>query len=162
MSQHSPIAARSLQRVETRIRILQQATRLCARRGFARTRTIDVARAAGVSHGSVFVHFPSRADLMTAVVAEMAREITDALHALSTAGASVREVLTAHVECLAAREHQIRWLLLETPMLPQGFHSAWLGLQSALGAPLGPCRAGHGVRSNPADAASPAVQSWIG
>ena len=132
MSSHSPIAARSLQRVETRSRILQQATRLCARRGFARTRTIDVARAAGVSHGSVFVHFPSRADLMTAVVAEMAREITDALHALSTAGASVREVLTAHVECLAAREHQIRWLLLETPMLPKGFHSAWLGLQSAV------------------------------
>ena len=64
--------------------------------------------------------------------ARLACEITDALHALSTAGASVRDVLTAHVECLVAREHQIRWLLLETPMLPKGFHSAWLSLQSAV------------------------------
>ena len=132
MSLNSTTARRSLQKVETRSRILVHATRLCARRGFARTRTIDVARAAGVSHGSVFVHFPSREDLITAVVAEMAREITDALHALSTAGATVREVLTAHVECLAVRESQIRWILLETPTLPKGFHSAWLGLQSAV------------------------------
>src|SRR5262245_47200906 len=117
MSIGSVKSARARQKVETKGRILAKAKLLCARRGFARTRTIDVARAARVSHGSVFVHFPSREDLMTAVVAEMAREITDALHARAAGGATLAEALAAHLECLAAREDQIRWLLLEVPQL---------------------------------------------
>ena len=133
MSGHSSsLPARELQKQETRRRILSKATLLCARKGFLRTRTLDVARAARVSHGSVFVHFPSREDLMTAVVSEMAREITDALHARVSRGGSLREVLEAHVACLGEREDQIRWLLLEVPVLPKGFHLAWLGLQSAI------------------------------
>jgi len=131
MSADSP-NARARQKADTRRRILAQATRLCARRGFVRTRTIDVARAARVAHGSVFVHFPSREDLMAAVVAGMAGEITDALHRLATGGATLREVLAAHLQCLAEREDQIRWLLLEAPLLPAGFHTAWVGLQSAV------------------------------
>jgi len=95
-------------------------------------RTADVARAAGVSHGSVFVHFPSREALVLAVISEMAREITDALHARAAAGATLREVLGVHLECLADREAQVRWLLIETPGLPMAFRSAWLGLQSAV------------------------------
>lgn len=128
----SSVGARDTQKQETRQRILSKAALLCARKGFARTKTADVARAARVSHGSVFVHFPSREELMTAVVSEMAREITDALHARAFKGGSLREVLDAHVECVSEREDQIRWLLLEVPLLPKGFHSAWLGLQSAI------------------------------
>jgi AcrR family transcriptional regulator len=123
---------RARQKIHTRNRILDRAKHLCARQGFARTRTIDVARAARVSHGSVFVHFSSREDLMAAVVSEMAREITDALHALATTGASLPDVLAAHVACLAEREDQIRWLLLETAAMPKGFHTAWVGMQSAI------------------------------
>ena len=128
---------RESQKAETRQRILAQATRLCARRGFARTRTIDVAKAAKVSHGSVFVHFSSREALIGAVVGEMAREITDVLHARAAAGGSLRDALQAHLEALEAREDEIRWLLLEGPMLPAGFHTAWVGLQSAVSVHLG-------------------------
>lgn len=135
MSSNS-ITARELQKAETRHRILAKAKLLCARQGFARTRTLDVARAARVSHGSVFVHFPSREDLMSAVVAEMAREITDAVHARATTGGSLRDVLAAHLDCLAERENQIRWLVLEAPLLPKGFHTSWLGLQSAVSSHL--------------------------
>lgn len=132
MSDDSLTGRRAVQKADTRRRILQKAKLLCARRGFARTRTLDVARAARVSHGSVFVHFPSREDLITAVVSEMALEITDALHALASEGASLREVLAAHLECLAEREDQVRWLLVDGPVLPEGFRLAWLGLQSAI------------------------------
>jgi AcrR family transcriptional regulator len=133
MSASSPKQhGRQLQKVETRQRILAKAKLLCARKGFVGTRTVDVARAARVSHGSVFVHFPSREDLMTAVVSEMAREITDALHARASGGGALGDVLAAHLECLAEHEEQIRWLLLEVPVLRKGFHSSWLGLQSAI------------------------------
>jgi len=132
MSVNSTTGQRATQKAETRARILQHAKRLCARRGFVRTRTIDVARAARVSHGSVFVHFPSRDGLVAAVVAEMAREITDALHAKATSGGTLADVLGAHLACLAEREDEVRWLLLEAPLLPKGFHTAWVGLQSAV------------------------------
>jgi AcrR family transcriptional regulator len=124
--------ARAGQKAETRRRILESAKRLCARRGFAGTRTLDVARQARVSHGSVFVHFPSREDLMSAVVGELAREITDAIHARAHGGGSLRDALTAHLDGLAEHEDAIRWLLLETPLLPRGFHLAWVGMQSAI------------------------------
>lgn len=132
MSLDSSRNQRVLQKSHTRRRILDKAKVMCARRGFTHTRTIDVARAARVSHGSVFVHFPTREDLMTAVVSETAREITDELHALAASGASLRDALVAHLRCLAEREGQVRWLLLEAPLLPKGFHLAWVGLQSAI------------------------------
>jgi AcrR family transcriptional regulator len=124
--------ARGRQKAATRARILAQAKRLCAKRGFVRTRTLDVARAARVSHGSVFVHFPSREDLMSAVVAEIAREVAERLHALAARGGSLADALAAHLECLAEHEDQVRWLLLEAPQLSKGFHAEWLGLQSAV------------------------------
>lgn len=132
MSLNSATGQRAAQKAETRARILHQAKQLCARRGFNRTRTIDVARAARVSHGAVFVHFPSREALMSAVIAEMAREITDALHAQIAHGGSLRDVLEAHLACVEQREDEIRWLLLEGPTLPAGFSAAWIGMQSAI------------------------------
>src|SRR5262245_25591907 len=132
MSNHSMNGVRDLQKSATRARILARTKSLCSRHGFARTRTLDVARAAGISHGAVFAHFPSRERLIAAVVADMAREITDALHARVTAGGALRDVLEAHAACLAEHEEAYRWLLLESPLLPKGFHTSWLGLQSAV------------------------------
>ncbi len=130
MSAHSS-GTREIGKQRTRRRILAKATRLCARNGFSRTRTLEVARAARVSHGSVFVHFRSRDELLSAVVSEMTREITDALHAQVASGASLTHTLAAHLECLAEREQSIRWLLLEIPLLPRGVHAPWLAFQSA-------------------------------
>ena len=53
------------------------------------------------------------------------------LHARLTAGATLGDVLAVHLDCLADREQEVRWLVLESPTLPKGFHTAWLGLQSA-------------------------------
>jgi AcrR family transcriptional regulator len=132
MSSDSSTGSRALQKTETKNRILAEAKVLCARQGFVGTRTIDVARAARVSHGSVFAHFPSREELMTAVVSEMALEITDALHQRASRGGAIGDILAAHLECLAEQEDQVCWLLREAPALPNGFLSAWVGLQSAV------------------------------
>ena len=47
------------QKQRTRERLLDVAATLFAERGLAATTTLEVARAAGVSHGTVFVHFPT-------------------------------------------------------------------------------------------------------
>ncbi len=48
-------------------RILEAAENLLRRFGLAKTTVVDVARALGVSHGSIYRHFPSKAALQDAV-----------------------------------------------------------------------------------------------
>ena len=68
---------------QTRTLLINTALDLMAERGIAATRTIDVAERAGVAHGTVFVHFPTRYDLVTAVVAEHSDQIAGRLHELA-------------------------------------------------------------------------------
>jgi AcrR family transcriptional regulator len=126
------MSVRQERKAATRRRLLHHAERLIIRNGFATTRTIDVARAAGVAHGSVFVHFPSRQELMRAVASHMGRRLTDRLHELSAAGSGLRPALTAHVGCIAEYEDLYHRLLIEGPALPRDFRATWLGLQSAV------------------------------
>ncbi len=84
--------------------ILSAAVRVLARQGYARTSLMDIAREAGMSKGAVHYHFPSKDDLMGAVltyacdavrertVAAWGGERPDALEALR---ASVRELWAA-------------------------------------------------------------------
>ena len=51
-------------------RILEAAEETLRRFGPAKTTVVDVARALGVSHGSVYRHFPTKAALRDAVVSE--------------------------------------------------------------------------------------------
>jgi AcrR family transcriptional regulator len=51
----------------THAHILDAATTLFAAKGFAAVTTPEVAMAAGVAHGSVFHHFPTKRDLFVAV-----------------------------------------------------------------------------------------------
>lgn len=51
----------------TRERILEAAEAVLRRFGLAKTTVVDVARALGVSHGSIYRHFPSKAALHDAV-----------------------------------------------------------------------------------------------
>jgi AcrR family transcriptional regulator len=58
-------------REEMRRRILDAAVDLLAQKGYAGFRTADVAKAAGVSRGAQTHHFPSKDDLVVAVVAHV-------------------------------------------------------------------------------------------
>ena len=63
----------------TRDRLVVAAREVFAERGFADTRMSDVAERAGVSHGTVYVYFDSKAALMAAVVEDLLAEIGDYL-----------------------------------------------------------------------------------
>ncbi|MGQ5700668.1 TetR/AcrR family transcriptional regulator [Sandaracinobacteroides sp. A072] len=56
--------ARRYDPAETRSRVLEAAYQLFAARGYASTGTADIARAAGVSEGSIFYHFGSKRALL--------------------------------------------------------------------------------------------------
>ncbi|NUP49575.1 MAG: TetR family transcriptional regulator, partial [Catenulispora sp.] len=62
-------------------RILDAAEETLRRFGPAKTTVVDVARALGVSHGSVYRHFPTKADLRDAVVDRWLQRMHPALAA---------------------------------------------------------------------------------
>jgi len=63
-------------------KILETAEEVLRRFGPAKTTVIDVARALGVSHGSVYRHFASKAELRDAVVERWLKRTSDPLMAI--------------------------------------------------------------------------------
>jgi AcrR family transcriptional regulator len=95
-------------------------------------RTLDVARAAGVSHGAVFKHFPSREALVIATIELIGKRLTDRLHELAKSRAGLREALAVYLECVAENEAIYARLVTEVPHLPESARRVWIGIQSAV------------------------------
>lgn len=123
---------REQQKKVTRAKILAVATRLCRQQGFLALRTLDVARAAGLAHGSVFVHFPTRDELLAAVIEGMATAMLSDIHQKVEAEAGVEAVLAGHLAGLAAVEDLYAWLVREQGGLPVGPADALAGVFSTL------------------------------
>jgi AcrR family transcriptional regulator len=72
-----PRRTQQARRDETRQKLLV-ATLGCLRElGYARTTTTEIVKAAGVSQGALFKHFPSKADLLSAAVEHLFAELVD-------------------------------------------------------------------------------------
>src|SRR3954449_2934613 len=67
----------------TREEILEAAEEALRRCGPGKATVVDVARALGVSHGSVYRHFPSKAALRDAVVAQWLHRVSAPLRAIA-------------------------------------------------------------------------------
>lgn len=62
-----------------RQRILTAAASVLRERGFAETTTKEIARAAGISEGSIYNHFASKTDLIAATMGEIAGGVREAM-----------------------------------------------------------------------------------
>lgn len=79
--------------VLTAERILDAAEEVIRRYGPAKATVVDVARALGVSHGSVYRHFPSKAALRDAVTERWLAAVSDPLEAIAAETGSALERL---------------------------------------------------------------------
>lgn len=102
-----------------------------AQNGLSTARTADIAKAAGVSHGTVFAHFPTREDLLNEVIHAFGTRVTRRLHELA-GGGSVREILEGHLKGLAEFEPFYTRLVLEGSLLPESARNTLLMIQSAV------------------------------
>lgn len=74
--------------------ILDAAMKLFATRGFQKTRIVDVAHEAGVSHGTVGVYYPTKEALLRACIERLAQpEMDEVDEAISQFEGSTRELL---------------------------------------------------------------------
>jgi AcrR family transcriptional regulator len=116
---YRPTERTEAKRTATRARIVRAALELVARGGYREAQVAAVARRAGVATGTVYRHFPSKADLLTEVFRVASQREVDAVaHAT---GDTAQERIAAAVETFARRALQGRrlaWALLAEPVDP--------------------------------------------
>lgn len=86
--------------VLTRQRIIEAAEDVFRRFGSQKTNVVDVARELGVSHGSVYRHFDSKAALRDAVVEGWLRKVSDPLQKIAESDAPPEQRLRAWFDTL--------------------------------------------------------------
>lgn len=138
-SPSAPPAPKQDRALRTRAALVAATTALLARQGLAGCSTAAVARAAGVSQGALFRHFPTKTDLLTAAT----EAVLDALAA---------DFLAALPGALAGGDLlggglQALWTVYQDPRLA-GVFELFLAARTdpALGAALGPVLAAHSER----------------
>jgi AcrR family transcriptional regulator len=98
----------------TREQILEAAEEVLRRYGPAKANVVDVARALGVSHGSVYRHFPSKAALRDAVTERWLGRISSALASVAAEQRPAAERLQRWLDLLV---HSKRSKALDDPEL---------------------------------------------
>ena len=113
---YRPTATTEARRRETRGRIVRAARELVAEGGFGAAAVAAVAARAGVATGSVYRHFPSKADLFAEVFRTAAQHEVDAVRAAAEDGglAGAAEVFARRA--LAGR--RMAWALIAEPVDP--------------------------------------------
>lgn len=123
---------RDLQKSLTRQRIIETAFVEFPKKGLLLTPTADLARVAGVAHGTIFTHFPTREDLLVAVIEEFGARITRRLHELVIGGGALKEMLAAHLQGIKEFEPFYTRLITELQLLPKEARSTMVMIQSAI------------------------------
>ncbi len=123
---------RIAQKQKTRTDILDVAAGLFTIQGIAATATADIAKACGLSHGAVFVHFKTRDDLVLAVIDSFAVAMAGAFEAAVENEVSLEGVLGAHVRTLARYEDFHFRLLTELYALPASVRGTLFAVNAAV------------------------------
>src|SRR5438046_10064769 len=131
-------ATRQEQKAATRDRLVNAAMALFARKGIVQTTTADIARSIRMSHGVVFLHFPKRDDLVTAVIDEFGRRLAVEFGQPLEQDLGLRAVLQAHLRVLAEFEPFYARLVIGAPLVPPQVRSLLLMLHAAVSQRLFP------------------------
>lgn len=111
--------------------ILDTAEEVLRRYGPAKASVVDVARALGVSHGSVYRHFASKAELRDAVTERWLQRITAPLDQVVDRGGPASTRLHDWLVLLAATKHGIA---TNDPELFSTFHQLTLASREVVAA----------------------------
>ena len=110
-----------MSKVATRMRILDGALDVFARKGYHRAIVDDIVRASGTSKGAVYHHFPNKEAVFVALVDDfadlLASSVATAIGARHGALAKVDGALTAVLTTFADNERLARLILLEAMSL---------------------------------------------
>jgi TetR/AcrR family transcriptional regulator, fatty acid metabolism regulator protein len=93
--------------VDKRARILKSAVKVFARKGFHETKVAEIARAAGVADGTIYLYFKSKDDLLISVFEETVEELSSRLStdlgSLPDTASKVRHVVRSQLGIIKAQ-----------------------------------------------------------
>ena len=119
---YRPTERTEARRTAARERIVHAAHGLIARGGYREAQIAAVAAGAGVATGTVYRHFPSKADLFAEVFRRASqREVDATREAADAAGGTASQRLAAAVETFARRAlrgRRLAWALIAEPVDP--------------------------------------------
>ena len=111
--------------------ILEAAYRIYSEQGFLAT-TASIAKEARVSHGTIFVHFPTLEDLLCELIKDFGNALGTETHCLAKEQNSVAELLKVHLNILARHEAFYIRLISERSLLPDDAQMTLVNIQSII------------------------------
>src|SRR5689334_17106311 len=82
-------------------RLKQAARKLFVERGYDATRPQDIARAAGLGHGTFYLHFADKRACFLTFIQDARQELDEQLHARMEPGARLEERIAAMIDTVA-------------------------------------------------------------
>ncbi|MCL2295927.1 MAG: TetR/AcrR family transcriptional regulator [Methanomassiliicoccaceae archaeon] len=122
---------RQLQKAQTKEKITAAALKMYSENGFS-TPTLAIANEAQVSHGSIFVHFPTVEDLLISSLDVFSKEIEKELLLLSDSDNDIATLLEMHIDVLIRHEDFYKRLIKETVYLPEETKNTFIAIQSTV------------------------------
>ena len=122
---------RWLQKIRTRERIIVAAIKIYSEQGFSAP-TTAIADEAHVSHGSIFVHFPTVDSLLSCLLENFLQDINSELHSLSGYDNNITKLLEMHVDALIKNESFYKRLVKESVYLPEEAKNTFIAIQSTV------------------------------
>ena len=137
--------ARKLSREDKRRRIIEAAIRVFAEKGFFGARVSEIAEAAGVADGTIYLYFKSKDDILISLFEEKMQDLIDRLSAClaeheGDPEAKVRRYIVEHLTLVAEQPTLMQVLTIELRQSarfikeyhPKGFRSYLELLQSVV------------------------------
>jgi AcrR family transcriptional regulator len=123
---------RKEQKERTRAGLVGRAENLFASKGISSTTTADIAKSLKVSHGTLFVHFATRDELVKSVVDEFGERLSSALGARCSTDMKLKDLLKSHLSVLAEFEDFYMRLISESQSLPPHIRSIVYSISASL------------------------------
>ena len=124
--------ARAKAKQETRQRLLETAKQEFIKKGLLKLSTVDVAKKAGVAHGTVFFHFQNKENLIVQVLDTELLSITAELNVLLYGPYDMETLLNRYLDFLEKEEEFFAVIARETPFYPPKLRRIILGREAAI------------------------------
>jgi AcrR family transcriptional regulator len=124
--------SRTLSKLETRQRILTAAKEMLTLNGLLNLSTVDIARQAGVAHGTLFFHFQNKENLLIEVIDQELLKITAELYPLLDQPQKMRDLLNRYLDFLEKEEPFFAVIARETPFYAPELRRTILGREAAV------------------------------
>jgi AcrR family transcriptional regulator len=117
---------------ETRQKLLQAAKEEFVKNGLLNISTVDIAKRAGVAHGTVFFHFQNKETLLIEVFDRELLKITDELYTLLHGSNEFEDLLNTYLDFLEREETFFAIIARETPLYSPELRRTILGREAAI------------------------------